>query len=45
MVTPEWLFDERKTFSVRFSYSPVNESNTLLYLPGKSKILLMTKEK
>ena len=25
MVTPEWLFDERKTFSVRFSYSPVNE--------------------
>ena len=25
MVTPEWLFNERKTFSVRFSYSPANE--------------------
>ena len=25
MIIPEWLFDERKTFSVRFPYSPVNE--------------------
>ena len=25
MIIPEWLFDERKTFSVRFTYSPANE--------------------
>ena len=25
MITPEWLFDERKTFSVRFTYSPANK--------------------
>ena len=25
MIIPEWLFDERKTFSVRFPYSPVNK--------------------
>ena len=25
IIIPEWLFDERKTFSVRFPYSPVNE--------------------
>ena len=25
MITPEWLFDERKTLSVRFPYSPANE--------------------
>ena len=25
MIIPEWLFDERKTFSVRFPYSPANE--------------------
>ena len=25
MIIPEWLFNERKTFSVRFPYSPANE--------------------
>ena len=25
MIVPEWLFDERKTLSVRFPYSPANE--------------------
>ena len=25
MIIPEWLFDETKTFSVRFPYSPANE--------------------
>ena len=25
IIIPEWLFGERKTFSVRFPYSPVNE--------------------
>ena len=25
MIIPEWLFDEGKTFSVRFPYSPANE--------------------
>ena len=25
MIIPEWLFDERKTFSVRFTYSRANE--------------------
>ena len=25
MIILEWLFDERKTFSVRFPYSPANE--------------------
>ena len=25
MIIPEWLFDERKTFSVRFLHSPENE--------------------
>ena len=25
MIIPEWLFGERKTFSVRFPYSPTNE--------------------
>ena len=25
MIIPEWLFDERKTFSVRFTYSPANK--------------------
>ena len=25
MIIPEWLFDERKTYSVRFPYSPLNE--------------------
>ena len=25
MIIPGWLFDERKTFSVRFPYSPMNE--------------------
>ena len=25
MIVPEWLFDERKTFSVRFSCFPANE--------------------
>ena len=25
MIIPEWLFDERKIFSVRFPYSPANE--------------------
>ena len=44
MVTPEWLFDERKTFSVRFSYSPVNEKFSKVFT-GKVEILLMTKEK
>ena len=24
MIIPEWLFDERKKFSVRFPYSPAN---------------------
>ena len=25
MIIPEWIFDETKTFSVRFPYSPANE--------------------
>ena len=25
MITPEWLFDEKKTFSVSFPHSPTNE--------------------
>ena len=25
MIIPEWLFDERKHFSVRFPYSPANK--------------------
>ena len=25
IIIPEWLFDKRKTFSVRYSYSPANE--------------------
>ena len=25
MIIPEWLFDERKTYSVRFPHSPLNE--------------------
>ena len=25
MIIPEWLFDETKTFSVRFPYSPANK--------------------
>ena len=25
IIIPEWLFDERKTFSFRFPYSPANE--------------------
>ena len=37
MIIPEWLFDERKTFSVRFPYSPANE-NLVKYLQEKSKI-------
>ena len=42
MIIPEWLFDERKTFSVRFPYSPANEKFSKLFMK-KIKISLMTK--
>ena len=32
MIIPEWLFDERKTFSVRFPYSPVNEKFSKVFM-------------
>ena len=32
MIIPEWLFDERKTFSVRFPYSPVNEKSNKAFM-------------
>ena len=32
MIIPEWLFDERKTFSVRFPYSPVNEKFNKVFM-------------
>ena len=32
MIIPEWLFDERKAFSVRFPYSPVNEKFSKAFL-------------
>ena len=42
MVIPEWLFDERKTFSVRLPYSPANKKFSKVF-SEKSKISLMTK--
>ena len=32
MIIPEWLFDERKTFSVRFPYSPANEKFSKVFM-------------
>ena len=31
MIIPEWLFDERKTFSVRFPYSPANKKFSKIF--------------
>ena len=31
MIIPEWLFDERKTFSVRFPHSPANEKFSKIF--------------
>ena len=32
MIIPEWLFDERKIFSVRFPYSPANEKFSKVFM-------------
>ena len=32
MIIPEWLFDERKTFSVRFPYSTANEKFSKVFM-------------
>ena len=32
MIIPEWLFDERKTFSVRFPYSPPSEKFSKVFM-------------
>ena len=32
MIIPGWLFDERKTFSVRFPYSPLNEKFSKVFM-------------
>ena len=32
MIIPEWLFDERKTFSVRFPYSPANKKFSNVFM-------------
>ena len=42
IIIPERLFDERKTFSVRFLYSPPN-NNIVKYSWEKSKISIITK--
>ena len=42
IIIPERLFDERKTFSVRFPYSPPN-NNIVKYSWEKSKISIITK--
>ena len=48
MIIPEWLFDERKTFSVRFPYSPVNEKFNKVFMRkgedftnGKVKVIII----
>ena len=48
MIIPEWLFDERKTFSVRFPYSPVNEKFSKVFMRkgedftnGKVKVIII----
>ena len=48
MIIPEWLFDERKTFSVRFPYSPVNEEFNKVFMRkgedftnGKVKVIII----
>ena len=48
MIIPEWLFDERKTFSVRFPYSPVIEKFNKLFMRkgedftnGKVKVIII----
>ena len=42
MIIPEWLFDERKTFSVRFPYSPANEKFSKAFM---RKVENFTKDK
>ena len=32
MIIPEWLFDEKKYFSVRFPYSPANEKFSKIFM-------------
>ena len=32
MIIQEWLFDERKTFSIRFPYSPGNEKFSKVFM-------------
>ena len=32
MIKPEWLFDERKFFSVKFPYSPANEKFSEVFM-------------
>ena len=48
MIISEWLFDERKTFSVRFPYSPVNEKFNKVFMRkgedftnGKVKVIII----
>ena len=42
MIIPEWLFDERKSFSVRLPYSPANEKFNKVFM---SKVENITYDK
>ena len=37
IIIPEWLFGERKTFSVRFPYTPVNEKFCKVFMRNSNK--------
>ena len=48
IIIPEWLFGERKSFSVRFPYSPVNEKFRKVFMRkvenftnGKVKVIII----
>ena len=43
MIIPEWLFDERKTFPVRFPYSRANEKmrKVKIFTTDKVKVIII----